>query len=77
MTETLTQKPLRPTRRKVLAAIPRKGRTTIQAIAKKAKVDQQAARRHADLLVASGLVEQQSFKATGKRGRPPKLYTRI
>lgn len=47
---------------------------TVASVAKTAGVDPQVARRHLDRLVELGLAVQESFKETGKRGRPAKFY---
>lgn len=65
------------TAKKVLGGLRKGENSTVQAVAKRAGVEQQVARRHLDDLVAAGSVEQTTFKQTGKRGRPAKLYTKV
>ena len=77
LTETQTERPMRATQKAILKSL-RKGRqTTVATVARQNEVDPQVARRHLDILVSRGLVEQTSVKLTGKRGRPAKVYTRI
>jgi predicted ArsR family transcriptional regulator len=65
------------TSQKVLSAV-RKGRkVTVQAVAKTVGVTDQVARRHLDAGVTAGVLTTTGFKTTGKRGRPNKLYAKV
>ena len=75
MTATVTK--LNPTTSKVLAATPKNGNSSVQAIAKKAGVEVLVARKHIEALTLCGLVEQSGTIETGKRGRPAHKFTRV